>query len=111
MTLKKVKPRPPLQRCGQTFQTFQRTNFLPVQPVHTEPCKFCCRLPCMAGVRRGSEGDFGSDRNTRGAKEGGRGGGGEGGKLPPFSLVRGLLPKFPFACQFKKLARFCLGPV
>lgn len=88
MTLKKVKPRPPLQRSGQTFKTFQRTNFLPVQPVHTEPCKFCCRLPCMAGVRRGSEGDFGSDRNTRGAKEGGREeGGGEGGKLPPSCAV------------------------
>lgn len=65
----------------------------------------------MAGVRRGSEGDFGSDRNTRGAKEGGREEGGGGGGRETSSLVRGLLPKFPFACQLKKLARFCLGPV
>jgi len=66
-----VKPRPHLHRSSQTFQ---RTNFLPVQPpVHTEPCKFCCRLPCVAGVRRGSEGDFERER-TRGTRrrEGGR---------------------------------------
>ena len=43
-----------------------------LQPVYTEPCKFFCRLACLAGVRSKIEGDFGRERNARGAKEGGR---------------------------------------
>ena len=109
MTLKKVKPRPPLQRSGQTFQTFQRTNFLPVQPVHTEPCKFCCRLPCMAGVRRGSEGGFGSDRNTRGAKEGGREGGGGGRETSSLLPRARSLAQIPFRLPVKKTCTVLLG--
>ena len=62
----------------------------------------------MAGVRRGSEGDFGSDRNTRGAKEGGReeGGGGGGGNFLPRARS---LAQIPFRLPVKKTCTVLLG--
>lgn len=62
----------------------------------------------MAGVRRGSEGDFGSDRNTRGAKEGGReeGGGGREGNFLPRARS---LAQIPFRLPVKKTCTVLLG--
>ena len=37
----RVTLRPRKHKSGQNFE---RTNLLPVQPVYTEPCKFCYRL-------------------------------------------------------------------
>ena len=60
----------------------------------------------MAGVRRGSEGDFGSDRNTRGAKEGGMEGRGREGNFLPRARS---LAQIPFRLPVKKTCTVLLG--
>lgn len=88
MTLKKVKPRPPLQRPVKLFRLFSGRIFYLCNPFTRNRVNSVADYLAWQAFEGEVKGILGATE-TRGARrrEEGRRGGGEGGKLPPSCAV------------------------